>query len=82
MTSKLNVIITGTTGMVGEGVLHECLLRPEISEVLVINRKSCGIQHPKLKEIIHADFFNLTPIKNQLTGYDACFSALAFLRLG
>jgi hypothetical protein len=82
MTSKLKVIITGTTGMVGEGVLHECLLLPEISEVLVINRKSCGIQHPKLKEIIHADFFNLTPIKNQLTGYDACFFCLGVSSVG
>lgn len=82
MTSKLKVIITGATGMVGEGVLHECLLHPQIENVLVINRKPCGIQHPKLKEIIHADFFNLSPIKNELSGFDACFFCLGVSSVG
>ena len=68
--------------MVGEGVLHECLLHPQIENVLVINRKPCGIQHPKLKEIIHADFFNLSPIKNELSGYDACFFCLGVSSVG
>ena len=53
---KLKVILTGATGMVGEGVLHECLQHDGVEEVLVITRKSCGIIHPKLKEIIHPDF--------------------------
>jgi len=79
---KLKVILTGATGMVGEGVLHECLLHPQIEEVLVINRKPCGMKHPKLKEIIHADFFNVTTIKNQLTGYDACFFCLGVSSVG
>lgn len=82
MHSKIKVIITGATGMVGEGVLHECLLHPQIENVLVINRKPCGIQHPKLKEIIHADFFNLSPIKNELSGYDACFFCLGVSSVG
>jgi uncharacterized protein YbjT (DUF2867 family) len=82
MNSSIKVIITGATGMVGEGVLHECLLHPKIDEVLVINRKPCGMQHPKLKEIIHPDFFNLSPIKNQLAGYDACLFCLGVSSVG
>jgi len=71
--NKVNVIITGATGMVGEGVLHECLLHPDVDSVFVINRKSCGVNHAKLKEIIHKDFFDLTKIENQLAGYNACY---------
>jgi len=70
---KIKTIITGVTGMVGEGVLHECLLHPEVESVLVINRKSCGVKHEKLKEIIHKDFFDLSSIENQLSGYNACY---------
>jgi uncharacterized protein YbjT (DUF2867 family) len=70
---KIKAIITGATGMVGEGVLHECLLHPDVESVLVINRKPCGVKHQKLKEIIHKDFFDLTAIKEQLTGYNACY---------
>ena len=55
--SSIKVIITGATGMVGEGVLHECLLHPEVVEVLVIGRRTAGVIHPKLKEILHSDFF-------------------------
>jgi uncharacterized protein YbjT (DUF2867 family) len=73
MTTKVKAIITGATGMVGEGVLHECLHHPLVESVLVINRKLCGVSHPKLKEIIHADFFNLSSIESQLSGYNACF---------
>ena len=57
---KISVIITGATGMVGEGVLNECLQNNDIEQILVINRKPCGITHPKLKEIIHADFNDLS----------------------
>jgi FlaA1/EpsC-like NDP-sugar epimerase len=52
---KMKVIITGSTGMVGEGVLHECLNHNKVDQILLVNRKPCGIQHPKIKEIIHAD---------------------------
>jgi hypothetical protein len=79
---KLNVIITGATGMVGEGVLHECLLHPDVEQILVINRKACGVAHPKIKEIIHADFFNITPIQDQLQGYNACFFCLGVSSVG
>ncbi len=78
----LKVIITGATGMVGEGVLLECLDNPQVSEVVVINRKPGGRNHAKLKEIIHKDFFNLTPIQDQLKGYDACFFCLGISAVG
>ncbi len=59
---RIRVIITGATGMVGEGVLHECLQHPLVEAILVINnRKPCGIAHSKLKEIIHSDFFLIFP---------------------
>ena len=70
---KIKAIITGATGMVGEGVLHECLLHPEVESVLIINRKTCNIKHEKLKEIIHKDFFNLSTVEEQLKGYNACY---------
>jgi uncharacterized protein YbjT (DUF2867 family) len=75
-------IITGATGMVGEGVLLECLSHPEVDQVLVINRKPGGVSHPKLREIIHPDFFNLAPIAAQLTGYNACFFCLGVSSVG
>ena len=70
---KIKAIITGATGMVGEGVLHECLLHPDVESVLVINRKPCGVKHEKLKEIIHKDFLDLSAIEEQLAGYNACY---------
>ena len=70
---KIKAIITGATGMVGEGVLHECLLHPEVESVLVINRRSCGVKHEKLKEIIHKDFYYLLTVEEQLKGYNACY---------
>lgn len=71
--SNLKVIITGATGMVGEGVLHTCLNNLDVAEVVLLTRKPYGLAHPKLKEIIHADFHNITAIAEQLKGYDACF---------
>ena len=73
MNKKIKAIITGSTGMVGEGVLHECLNHPKVESVLVINRKPCNVQHEKLKEIIHKDFLDFSTIKDQLSGYDACY---------
>ncbi|OUJ74940.1 NAD-dependent epimerase/dehydratase family protein [Hymenobacter crusticola] len=79
---KIKAIVTGATGMVGEGVLHECLNHPEVEQVLAISRKPSGVTHPKLREIVHADFQNLTPIQDQLTGYDACFFCLGVSSVG
>jgi uncharacterized protein YbjT (DUF2867 family) len=78
----IKAIITGATGMVGEGVLLECLKHPDVGEVLVINRKPGGVSHPKLREIIHGDFFNLAPIESQLKGYNACFFCLGVSSVG
>jgi N-acetyl-gamma-glutamylphosphate reductase len=70
---KIKTTITGATGMVGEGVVLECLDHPDVEQVLVINRKPGGVSHPKLREIIHIDFFNLAPTEQQLSGFNACF---------
>lgn len=78
----IKVIITGATGMVGEGVLHECLLHPQVEEVLVINRKPCETKHTKLKEIIHKDFYDISSIADQLKGYNACFFCLGVSSVG
>ncbi len=82
MQQGLKVIITGATGMVGEGVLLVCLENPAISNVLIINRRPLGISHPKLKEIIHEDFHDLSPVAEQLAGYDACFFCLGVSSVG
>lgn len=79
---KIKAIITGTTGMVGEGVLLECLNNPEVEKILVINRKPGGVSHPKLTEVIHGDFFDLEPIEAQLAGYNACFFCLGISSVG
>ncbi len=79
---KVKAIVTGSTGMVGEGVLHECLLSPEVESVLVINRSPCGIVHPKLKEVILKDFFNFDAIANDVVGYNACFFCLGVSSVG
>ncbi|MCE7064695.1 epimerase [Dyadobacter sp. CY326] len=81
-SNKIRAIITGVTGMVGEGVLHECLHSDAVEAVLIINRKSSGISHPKLKEIVHSEFFNLMPIEGQLIGYNACYFCLGVSSIG
>lgn len=81
-TAPIRVIVTGATGMVGEGVMHECLQHPAVESVLIINRKPIGISHPKLKEIIHADFYDLSAIESQLVGYNACFFCLGTTSVG
>lgn len=79
---KLKVIITGATGMVGEGVLYECLHHADVEEVLVITRNSCGYSHPKLTEIIHGNFLDLSSLSDRLKGYNACYFCLGVTSLG
>jgi nucleoside-diphosphate-sugar epimerase len=79
---KLKVIITGATGMIGEGVLHECLHHPEVEKVLVITRKPCGYSHPKLSEIIHSDLSNISSLSESIKGYNACYFCLGVTSLG
>lgn len=78
----IKAIITGATGMVGEAVLLECLDNPAIGEVLVVNRKPAGRAHPKLTEIVHADFFDPALLAGAVAGYDACFFCLGVSSVG
>jgi hypothetical protein len=79
---KIKVIITGATGMVGEGVLLECLQHPNVEKVLMLNRKSYNLQHAKLEELIVPDFMNLAAVKDQLAGYDGCFFCAGISSVG
>jgi uncharacterized protein YbjT (DUF2867 family) len=79
---SIRAIITGTTGMVGEGVLHECLQHPDVEKVLIINRRPGGFSHPKLTEIIHKDFYDLSAIASKLSGYNACYFCLGASSIG
>jgi len=76
------LIITGVTGMVGEGVMHEALQSPFVSQVLVINRKPCGVSHPKLKEYLLPDFLQPNEIREVVKGYDACLFCLGVSSVG
>ncbi|WP_367913284.1 NAD-dependent epimerase/dehydratase family protein [Leadbetterella sp. DM7] len=70
---KLKVIITGATGMVGEGVLQECIANPLIENILLINRRPSGYSGPKIRELLHDNFNDISAISGQLAGYDACY---------
>lgn len=78
----MKVIITGATGMVGEGVLFECLENTNVTEVLMINRRSYDKKHVKLKELILPDFLKLNQFSEQLRGYDACFYCAGISSVG
>ncbi len=80
--SKLKVIITGATGMIGEGVLYECLHHTEVGKVLVISRNPCGYTHPKLSEIIHSDLSDISLLGDSIKGYNACYFCLGVTSLG
>jgi hypothetical protein len=80
--NRIKVIITGSTGMVGEGVLHVCLNDPRVEKILLINRRKLGIEHLKIKEIVLPDLYDLTPMEEQLSGYDACFYCLGISSVG
>lgn len=79
---NFKIIITGTTGMVGEGVLLECLADPRITEVLSVSRKPNGRSHPKLKEYIVGDFLNLKEDDAKLKGYNACLFCAGVSSIG
>jgi nucleoside-diphosphate-sugar epimerase len=76
------VIITGTTGMVGKGVLLECIDADNIEQILLVNRKSANIFHPKVKEVLVNDFFDLSGIKEELKNHNACFFCLGITSIG
>lgn len=78
----MNVLLFGATGMVGQGVLRECLLDSGVASVVSIGRSATGISHPKLREIVHTDLTNYAPIESQLSGFDACFFCLGISSAG
>jgi len=78
----LKVILFGGTGMVGQGVLLECLLDPEVDEVLSIGRSATGQAHPKLRELVHPDLLDLSAVESRLSGFDACFFSLGVSSAG
>jgi uncharacterized protein YbjT (DUF2867 family) len=78
----MKIIITGATGMVGEGVLFECLENPIVKEVLIVNRRHYDMEHPKLKELLVNDFTKLEGLENQLSNYDACFYCAGISSVG
>lgn len=82
MLTGIKAIITGSTGMLGKGVLLECLESPHVESVLVINRHTVGLKHEKLEEIIHTDFHDLSSIKELLAGYNTCFFCLGVSATG
>jgi uncharacterized protein YbjT (DUF2867 family) len=78
----MKVILFGTSGMVGQGVLRECLRDPGVERVLSVARTAGAEQHEKLREIVHANFFDFTAIEPELAGYDACFFCLGVSSAG
>jgi uncharacterized protein YbjT (DUF2867 family) len=78
----VRVILFGATGVVGQGVLRECLLDAGVESMLAVGRSPTGQRHAKLREIIHADFMDYSKIESELTGYDACFFCLGVSSVG
>jgi uncharacterized protein YbjT (DUF2867 family) len=72
----MKVLIFGATGMVGQGVLRECLRAPDVEQVVTVGRAVTGIENPGLREIVHANLLDFTGLEDQLTGFDACFFCL------
>jgi len=78
----MKVILFGATGMVGQGVLRECLLDASVESVLAVGRSPGGQHHAKLSEILHDNFFDFATIESELAGHDACFFCLGVSSLG
>jgi len=78
----VNVLLFGATGMVGQGVLRECLLDPGVERVLAVGRSATGRASPKLRELVVPDVANLASVENDLRGFDACFFCLGVSSIG
>jgi len=78
----MNILLFGATGMVGQGVLRECLLDPDVETVLSVGRNATGQRHERLREIVHADLFDLSAIEADLAGFDAGFFCLGVSSAG
>lgn len=80
--SDVKIILFGASGMVGQGVLRECLLDDDVEQVLLIGRRATGQQHSKIREIVHQDIGDLRPVEAELSGFDACFFCLGVSSVG
>ncbi len=78
----MKVILFGATGMVGQSVLRQCLLDEGVRQVISVGRSATGQRHPKLRELMLPDLFNLSPILTELKGFDACFYCLGVTSAG
>jgi uncharacterized protein YbjT (DUF2867 family) len=78
----MKVILFGATGMVGQGVLRECLGDPDVTGVLAIGRGPTGKSHAKLRDVLHENFLDFSTIESQLAGYDACLFCLGVTSVG
>jgi len=78
----MDIVLFGATGMVGQGVLRECLLDPDVHRVLSIGRGKTGQQHPKLRELVRTDLFDFSDVESELSGFDACFFCLGVSAAG
>jgi uncharacterized protein YbjT (DUF2867 family) len=78
----MNILIFGATGMVGQGVLREALRADDVKLVQTIGRSATGVTHAKLRDVLHADLIDYTPVEGQLTGFDACFFCLGASTVG
>jgi len=79
---EINAVIVGTTGLIGKGVLIECLEHDAVKSVLAVGRRSCGVTHPKLTEILYDDFSDLSPIAEKIAGFNACYYCLGVSSVG
>lgn len=82
MEPGIKVIITGATGMVGEGVLQECIANPKVEKILLINRRPSGYSSPKMEELIHPDLGDISPVAEKIKGYDACYFCAGISSVG
>lgn len=78
----MNVLIFGATGMVGQGVLRECLAAPDVEKVLTVGRTPTGQQHPKLQELVHAEMWDYANVDAELSNFDACFFCIGVTSSG
>ena len=78
----MKILLFGATGMIGQGVLRECLRDADVQLVQTVGRTATGVQNPKLTELVHADLFHYAPIESQLSGFDACFFCLGVASTG
>jgi uncharacterized protein YbjT (DUF2867 family) len=78
----MNILIFGATGMVGQGVLRECLLASDVERVVTVGRNATGQQHPKLQELVAKDMYDYSAVESQLQGFDACFFCLGVSSVG